>query len=266
MKTKIDLTGNCFGKLTVLEKANDYISPKGKKSHRWNCKCECGIIKTIAQSSLMYGSSTSCGCSKYESKTKHGMYGTKLYNIWSGMKQRCNYKKEKRYKDYGGRGITYCSEWEEFENFAKWAFQSGYIDGLSIERNDVNKGYFPSNCTWIPLSKQARNRRPSLRITEENDEEKLVIDIAEELGISPNVVRARYRSGWDLKTAVYTPLIMQTVRKKVVKKDLNTRECLAVYESIGKASKDVGIDRSSISRCCSGQLKKSGGFAWEYVE
>ena len=179
---------------------------------------------------------------------------------------RCNSENESSYERYGGRGITYCEQWEDFSEFSKWAFENGYEDTLTIERKDVNGNYCPENCCWIPQSEQAKNRRPSLRLVDKNGNERLMVDISEELGISANVVRARYESGWDLYSAVYTPLIMQTVKKKVLKIDLNTGEVLQEYESIGKAAKDVGVDRSSISRCCSGELKKSGGFRWRYAD
>lgn len=265
-KSRKSLVGEKFGKLTVIKRADDYISQKGKHSPMWLCQCECGNIKAIAQSSLKSGCTKSCGCSRYESKTKHGLSGSRLYNIWSNMKQRCNSENESSYDRYGGRGITYCEQWEDFSEFSKWAFENGYEDTLTIERKDVNGNYCPENCCWIPQPEQAKNRRPSLRLVDKNGNERLMVDVAEELGISANVVRARYESGWDLYSAVYTPLIMQTVKKKVLKIDLNTGEVLQEYESIGKAAKDVGVDRSSISRCCSGELKKSSGFRWRYAD
>ena len=93
-----------------------------------------------------------------------------------------------------------------------------------------------------------------------------MIEVAEELGISAKTVRARHSAGWDLNLAVYTPLTMKTIKKRVLRIDLNSGEVLQEYESIGMASKDVGVDRSSISRCCSGKLKKSGGFRWRYAD
>ena len=88
---------------------------------------------------------------------------------------------------------------------------------------------------------------------------------AEEIGIDANVVRARYENGWSLQNALYTPLIMQTVRRKVLKIDIETGKILREYASIGQAAKDVGVDRSSISRCCAGKSKQSAGFLWEYA-
>lgn len=265
-KSRKTLIGEKFGKLVVIKRAEDYISPKGKHSPMWLCKCKCGKIKAIAQSSLKFGTTKSCGCSRYESKTKHGLSGTRLYGIWSNMKRRCNSESDSRYNGYGGRGITYCNEWEDFSNFSEWALKNGYKDGLTIERKDVNGNYCPENCCWIPQKEQAKNRRPSLRLVDKDGNERLVVDIAEELGISANVVRARYESGWDLYSAVYTPLITQTVKRKVLKLDIDTGAILKEYESIGKAAKDVGVDRSSISRCCSGKLNKSGGFCWKYAD
>ena len=264
-KSRKTLVGKRFGKLTVIKRTNDYITPQGKHYPKWLCRCDCGKMKEISQSSLESGGTKSCGCSRYENKIKHRMTGTRIYNIWSGMKRRCNSKSNSRYNSYGGRGIKYCKEWEDFSEFSKWAFDNGYKDGLTLERKDVNGNYCPENCCWIPQSKQGKNRRPSLRLVDENGNERLMVDIAEELGISADVVRARYESGWDLYSAVYTPLIMQTVKKKVLKIDAHTGKILQEYDSIGMAAKDVGVDRSSISRCCSGQLKKSGGFRWKYV-
>ena len=82
-----------------------------------------------------------------------------LYKIWAQIKGRCYVKSVDRYMNYGGRGITMCDEWHyDFKSFYNWAMNSGYQEGLSIERIDVNGNYEPSNCTWITVNKQARNR------------------------------------------------------------------------------------------------------------
>lgn len=75
------------------------------------------------------------------------------------MKQRCYNPNNKRYKYYGGRGITVCKEWDKFEAFEKWALSHGYQDGLTLDRIDVNGNYCPENCRWVTWKVQQNNKR-----------------------------------------------------------------------------------------------------------
>jgi hypothetical protein len=77
------------------------------------------------------------------------------------MKKRCYRTDDKYYPGYGGRGIKVCERWHEFANFYNDMID-GYAPGLSIERIDIDVDYEPSNCTWIPMREQAKNRRSSL--------------------------------------------------------------------------------------------------------
>lgn len=95
----------------------------------------------------------------------HRMAGTRIYRIYKSMKTRCLNPNSKQYKNYGGRGIKICDEWigeNGFMNFYQWAISNGYNDNLTIDRIDVNKGYFPSNCRWIVFEQQAKNRTNSI--------------------------------------------------------------------------------------------------------
>jgi len=149
-----DIKDNKYGRLLVQE----YFGIKGKEGH-WTCLCDCGNSTIVNGSKLRRGHTQSCGCLHKETTAKinysHGGVGSKLYGKWESMKGRCH--PIHGHKNYGLRGISVCKEWGDFAVFREWAIANGYSDNLSIERVDVNGNYCPENCTWIPLSEQARN-------------------------------------------------------------------------------------------------------------
>ena len=168
-----DLTGQRFGRLIAKE-----ITGKAKNgSYLWRCICDCGQEKIATASHLRGGLIQSCGCLKTESgrstcikrntthgDSKHGKY-KRLYNVWHNMKYRCNNPAAKPYKDYGGRGIKVCPEWDKsFEAFKDWAISAGYDPAApygqcTLDRIDCDKGYSPDNCRWVNMKVQAENRR-----------------------------------------------------------------------------------------------------------
>ena len=199
MSKLIDLTGQKFGRLTVLERAEDYKTPKGKRHTRWMCKCECGNTAHILGDHLKGRLTKSCGCLSAElsaQRCKHHGYRERLYRIWTAMKQRCCNPKAHSYSRYGGRGITVCDEWMcDYKAFYDWALASGYQDDLSIDRIDNDKGYSPDNCRWATSKEQNRNRRINHNITI-NGETKTLAEWCEQYDISHKTVRSRLQLGW----------------------------------------------------------------------
>lgn len=264
----IDLTGRRFGRLTVIGKAESYVAPSGRKYTKWLCKCECGNEISVYSDNLRHGKTKSCGCfcKEYMSKiySKHGMARTRIYREWTGIKTRCNNPNDKRYKDYGGRGIVMCDEWKNsFEAFRDWAMANGYRDDLTIERKDVNGNYCPENCCWITLAEQERNRRDTLRVKDAKGNDVCAISIAEENGISAKTLHSRLSKGWDLDKATSNPITEQ--RKRVLQISLATGDVIAEYESIGDACRRTGTDRSSVSRCCNKKGHTANGYEWKFA-
>lgn len=121
---------------------------------------------------------------------KHGWKSTRMYNSWRGMKNRCKNLNDTAYKHYGGRGITVCTEWENFENFKEWALQNGYEESLTLERIDVNRGYSPDNCKWVSVRAQHFNTRDTIKV-----DGKCLVVLAEEAGLKYPTVLRRYHKG-----------------------------------------------------------------------
>lgn len=162
MKVRLkDRTGNKYGRLTVVGRASNAMHPNGKSSTRWVCLCDCGKTVTVLGDNLESGHTKSCGCISTETPAnlRHGMVGTRLYNVWTNMKQRCYNEDCPSFERYGGRGITVCDEWkDDFEAFAEWANENGFSESLTIDRVDNNSGYSPDNCRWTTMLIQRHNQ------------------------------------------------------------------------------------------------------------
>lgn len=201
----IDLTGQRFGRLLVIEQVPGYT-----KDTRWVCRCDCGKIVEVRRQSLRKGNTTSCGCYHREiaggNFKTHGLSHTKLHHIWEGMKHRCNYESDVGYYKYGARGIRVCDEWlNDFKAFYDWAIQNGYEDGLTIDRINNEEGYCPENCRWATLIEQANNTRSNHRIVCRGEEHTLT-EWSRISGIKPATIRNRLRSGWSEEEAIFGKL------------------------------------------------------------
>lgn len=190
----LDLVGQKFFRLTVLK----FMGTIKGVSH-FLCVCECGTEKIIRSNNLISGDTKSCGCWNRElvsnQKTGLNISNNKLYRVWGDMKSRCNNSNDTCFKNYGGRGIKVCNEWEESsESFGEWALSNGYRKGLTIDRVDNEGGYSPDNCKWSTGDEQRRNMRSNVVITI-NGITKIIEDWAKEWNLNSGTVRARYRKG-----------------------------------------------------------------------
>lgn len=166
----IDLTGRRFFRLTVLSIAETRRNSQGKTITMWRVHCDCGNELVVSGGSLRSGNTKSCGCFNkqrtHETQATHGLSRTRIYTIWSGIKQRCYNSKSINYDNYGLRGIGMCDEWRnDFQAFYNWAMMNGYNAKLSIDRIDNEKDYAPYNCRWVDMPTQEANKRPLKRNT-----------------------------------------------------------------------------------------------------
>ena len=205
-----DLTGEKFGRLTVIEL--DHRKAKNPKGYRyfWKCKCDCGNEAVVCGEFLTEGRTKSCGCYRRENtikmKTTHNHANTRLYSVWLSMKTRCKCEGSSAYKYYGARGISVCKEWLNYETFYEWAMLTGYDETAvrgkcTLDRIDVNGNYEPSNCRWISQKEQSRNTRRTLKFTI-NNVEKSLREWCEIYGVPYARVVQRVKAGWDIKDAL----------------------------------------------------------------
>lgn len=199
-----DLTGQVFGKLTVL----NFAYTKNNRSY-WNCLCTCGNKCVVCGKYLINGDTKSCGCYKkerqVEANTKHNLKNKRVYNIWLGIKARCYNKNSDNFKYYGGRGIKICDEWlNNPVAFYNWSMENGYSEKLEIDRIDNDKNYSPNNCRWTTRKNQNRNSSHNNFITY-NGKTKCLTEWAEELGIKRTTLSGRINIyHWTIERAFET--------------------------------------------------------------
>lgn len=204
-----DRTGQVFGRLTVIE----FSRKNDRRQAFWKCQCECGSKIEAFGGNLHSGATRSCGCLRDEGNNlKHGNaknhQQTVEYVCWMSMKDRIRNPNNKRFKNYGGRGISICTQWYDFAVFLK-DMGPKPTPRHSIERSDTDGSYEPSNCYWGTRSEQARNKTNSATI-EYDGRIMCIADWADEFKIPFPTLWARLKVlRWDTKRALISP-----VRKK----------------------------------------------------
>lgn len=199
MPAFLDLTGQTFGRWTVIERA-----PNRGRHVCWLCRCECGNTGIVISSNLTSGISRSCGCLHIDTITTHNNTGTPEHAAWNAMKSRCYTKSNVGYPYYGGRGIAVCERWRNsFENFLA---DMGHkpTPAHSLDRIDPNGDYCPENCRWAVLETQANNRRDNRFLTF-NGKTQTVAQWAREVGLNKNALISRLEWGWPIEDALTWP-------------------------------------------------------------
>lgn len=218
MSEFIDITGNRYGKLTVINRAYTHTTKSGNKYIKWRCICDCGNETVVSGESLKNGNTRSCGCLQKETaarlKFKHGQTKSRLHGIWNHMKQRCGNTNNDSYKLYGGEGKTVYKPWcDDFQCFYNWAMENGYKDGLTIDRIDNSKGYTPDNCRWATRKVQANNTRRN-RMIELFGKTQTMSQWCEEFNIKNTTVYDRLKRGYDIERAFTQQVQRHTPKKR----------------------------------------------------
>ena len=203
MSAIVDMSRQRCGRLRVLGRAtND--SPRAA----WECLCDCGTSTIVRGKDLRSGNTSSCGCLAAEARVasggknrRHGLTYSPIWQAWSGMRRRCGDPNHKSFKDYGGRGIMVCPQWESFETF--YADMAPRPAGMTIERIDNDGDYEPGNCRWATWTEQARNKRSNVAI-EAFGETKIVVAWAEDsrCAVSLDALQKRIEAGWPSERAL----------------------------------------------------------------
>ena len=203
MPKRIDLTGQRFERLVVIEKLPERTKNFGVL---WACECDCGNRVTVETARLRKQTTRSCGCLAREGVSqrnyKHGhcKRGARApeYESWKHMISRCTNTSDKRWNNYGGRGIKVCDRWlNSFDAFRDDMGPRPSAD-LTLERYDVDGDYCPENCGWEPQAVQSRNTTRTVRVVLDG-EVMCVKDAAERLRVCRVKLSRKLRNGVPVK-------------------------------------------------------------------
>lgn len=211
-RAKLEVVGKTFNFVTVLSETDE----RQGRAPLYLCRCVCGNEFKSTGPNVSSGNKKSCGCkrgfarigtkspglaARNKANAKHGMTGTKTWNAWASMKERCDNKSHKFFKDYGGRGIKYVAEWSEFDAFLKDMGEAA--PGFTLDRVNNDLGYSKDNCRWTTQKTQCNNRRSNVFVEFEGKSQ-TIAQWAEEKGIERKTLEYRIRVGWPAEKALNT--------------------------------------------------------------
>jgi hypothetical protein len=212
-----DITGLKYGKLTVLEKTVQ----KSNREYLWKCLCECGNIHFALKGNLERGMVRSCGCLYKEMVCKRGLkHGqstnrTLVYRRWQSMKDRCENPNQKYYLNYGGRGIKVCDNWLGKNGFINFFNEMGNppTSEHTLDRINVNDGYYAENCRWATRMEQSNNMRTNRRY-EYNGVIDTIANLSRKYNINANTIIGRIKRGWSIKKAIEEPIKKYCINRR----------------------------------------------------
>ena len=193
----IDLTGQTFGRLTVLRKVPAWYL-NGRSKTVFFCRCECGVEKPIPSQDLRSGRTVSCGCLKAKKvgdrRRIHGLSGTRTYFLWKAAQKRCTPDESFDAQD------SMCPRWEDYAKFLEDMGEAP--EGTTLHRINRMLPYRPDNCLWRPSHPHEVLVKPRLRGYTIGSRTQTLAQWASEVGISVQTLYYRLRVGIPLKRAI----------------------------------------------------------------
>lgn len=256
--------GKKCGKLEIIKYSHFVKQKNGSLRHYFICKCECGVEKRIALSSLIALSTISCGCysSKLKSErfSKHGLSRSRIYAGYYAMISRCYDKKNKKYKIYGAKGVIVCERWRcqnGFINFSKDMGDKpkGYtLDRIKSDMNyscgecsECKNNGWEFNCRWATFEVQNNNTNRN-KFIEYDGERMTITQMAKNKKIPERGLFYRIKSGWTIDDAINIPFDVNVHKpNKNILVNVNGKEL-----SLAQAERQLGYTRGILS----GRLKK----------
>lgn len=200
--------GEKHNRLTILREVDTLDGHR-----RVDCRCDCGNYAYVTLSAVRLGGTRSCGCLQAETRRQngrnqrtHGGTGTPELKSWDSMMRRCFDSKNGAYDKYGGRGITVCERWRQFENF-RADMGPRPTSEHSLDRIDNNGNYEPNNCRWATAKQQSNNRRYN-RLLTFNGRTQTITQWCEETGVPYVTLNKRLRRGVPIERALMREYIL----------------------------------------------------------